>query len=180
MKQYLSLLNKVLVEGTDRPDRTGTGTRSLFGQQMRFNLQEGFLLVTTRKIHTKSLIHELLWFIKGDTNTRYLEDNGVTFWREWQDENGDLGAIYGKQWRSWGKADGSTVDQLKQVIEGIKTNPNSRRNLVSAWNVVELDQMALPPCHVMFQFYVANGKLSCHLLQRSGDLFLGIGYNIAS
>jgi thymidylate synthase len=180
MQQYHQLLQHILDEGTLKDDRTGTGTKSVFGYQMRFNLQEGFPLVTTKKLHLKSIIYELLWFLKGDTNVKYLQDNGVRIWNEWADENGDLGPVYGKQWRSWTNPDGETIDQIKQVIHQIKTNPNSRRMLVNAWNVGELNQMALSPCHALFQFYVADGKLSCQLYQRSADCFLGVPFNIAS
>lgn len=180
MRQYLDLLQDVIDTGAVKPDRTGTGTRSVFGRQLRFNLADGFPLVTTKKIHLKSVIHELLWFIKGDTNTAYLRDNGVRIWDEWADANGDLGPVYGAQWRSWPAPNGESIDQLKQVIEQIKTNPDSRRLMVSAWNVGQLDQMALMPCHALFQFYVADGALSCQLYQRSADLFLGVPFNIAS
>ena len=180
MKQYLDLLDHVLTNGTEKHDRTGTGTISVFGYQMRFPLEEGFPLLTTKKLHLRSIIHELLWFLKGDTNVQYLHDNKVTIWDEWADEEGNLGPIYGKQWRSWGCADGQVVDQIANLIEQIKTNPDSRRLLVSAWNVGELDKMALPPCHIIFQFYVAAGKLSCQLYQRSADIFLGVPFNIAS
>ncbi len=180
MKQYIDLINRVLTEGVKRDDRTGTGTIGVFGHQMRFNLQDGFPLLTTKKLHLKSIIYELLWFIKGDTNIRYLQENGVRIWNEWADENGDLGPVYGHQWRSWPAYDGTTIDQLGNVIEQIKNNPNSRRLIVSAWNVAEVENMALPPCHTMFQFYVANGKLSCMLYQRSADIFLGVPFNIAS
>ncbi|MCX8643034.1 thymidylate synthase [Gilliamella sp. B3791] len=180
MKQYLALMQKILAEGTPKSDRTGTGTLSIFGHQMRFNLQDGFPLVTTKKCHLRSIIHELLWFLKGDTNIRYLQDNKVTIWDEWADENGDLGPVYGKQWRAWGAADGRQIDQITQLIEQIKNDPDSRRMIVSAWNVGELDQMALAPCHAFFQFYVAQGKLSCQLYQRSCDVFLGLPFNIAS
>ena len=180
MQQYHQLLQHILDEGTLKDDRTGTGTKSIFGYQMRLNLQEGFPLVTTKKLHLKSIIYELLWFLKGDTNVKYLQDNGVRIWNEWADENGDLGPVYGKQWRSWTNPDGETIDQIKQVIHQIKTNPNSRRMLVNAWNVGELNQMALSPCHALFQFYVADGKLSCQLYQRSADCFLGVPFNIAS
>jgi thymidylate synthase len=180
MKQYLELLDHVLKKGTEKRDRTGTGTISVFGYQMRFNLEEGFPLLTTKKLHLKSIIHELLWFISGDTNVRYLKDNGVSIWDEWADKDGNLGPIYGYQWRSW-PADGNRkIDQLAKVIDSIKNSPESRRHIVSAWNVGELEKMALPPCHVMFQFYVAGGKLSCQLYQRSCDIFLGIPFNIAS
>lgn len=180
MKQYLDLCRHVLENGVKKEDRTGTGTISTFGYQMRFNLQEGFPLLTTKKVHLKSIIHELLWFIQGNTNVKYLQENGVRIWNEWADEDGNLGPIYGHQWRSWTGADGRTHDQLKEVIEQIKTNPNSRRLIISAWNVGDLDKMALPPCHTLFQFYVVDGKLSCQLYQRSGDLFLGVPFNIAS
>lgn len=166
--------------GTEKSDRTGTGTKSIFGHQLRFDLSKGFPLVTTKKLHLRSIIHELLWFIKGDSNIKYLKENGVRIWDEWADENGDLGPIYGVQWRSWPKADGSTVDQLSQVIDTIKNNPDSRRIIINAWNVGEIENMALPPCHTLFQFYVANGKLSCQLYQRSADVFLGVPFNIAS
>jgi len=180
MKQYLDLMSKVLEEGTTKEDRTGTGTISLFGHQMRFDLKDSFPLVTTKKVHLKSVIYELLWFIKGQSNVGYLKDHGVKIWNEWADENGELGPVYGVQWRSWRGANGKTVDQLAQVIEGLKKNPDSRRHLVHAWNVAEIDSMALPPCHTMFQFYVANNRLSCQLYQRSGDIFLGVPFNIAS
>lgn len=180
MKQYLDLLQHVLDTGAVKSDRTGTGTRSVFGHQMRFDLREGFPLVTTKKVHTKSIIHELLWFLKGDTNVGYLQENGVRIWNEWADEQGNLGPVYGHQWRSWPTPSGETIDQISQVIEQIKTNPDSRRLVVNAWNVGLLDEMALPPCHMMFQFYVANGELSCQLYQRSADLFLGVPFNIAS
>jgi thymidylate synthase len=180
MHAYLALLSRILEEGVDKADRTGTGTRSVFGHQMRFDLAQGFPLVTTKKVHLKSIVHELLWFIAGDTNTRYLRDNGVTIWDEWADADGDLGRVYGAQWRSWRTPDGRTIDQLKQVVEAIKTDPDSRRHLVVAFNPGELDQMALPPCHAFFQFYVAAGKLSCQLYQRSADVFLGVPFNIAS
>lgn len=180
MKQYLDLLDHVLKNGTEKGDRTGTGTISVFGYQMRFNLEEGFPLLTTKKLHTKSIIHELLWFLKGETNVKYLQDNGVKIWNEWADENGNLGPVYGSQWRSWLNAKGETIDQISQVIESIKKNPDSRRHIVNAWNVGEIDDMALPPCHILFQFYVANGKLSCQLYQRSADIFLGVPFNIAS
>jgi thymidylate synthase len=179
MKQYLGLLQHVLDKGVKKEDRTGTGTISTFGYQMRFNLQEGFPLLTTKKIHLPSVIHELLWFIKGDTNVKYLQENKVRIWNEWADENGELGRIYGYQWRSW-TAEDRNIDQLKQVIESIKNNPNSRRHIVSAWNVGDLDKMNLPPCHILYQFYVADGKLSCQLYQRSADIFLGVPFNIAS
>jgi len=180
MKQYLELCKHVLDNGMTKTDRTGTGTISTFGYQMRFNLQEGFPLVTTKKVHLKSIIHELLWFLKGETNIRYLQENGVRIWNEWADENGELGPVYGHQWRSWQSIDGSTTDQISEVIEQIKTNPDSRRLIVSAWNVGELDKMALAPCHCFFQFYVNDGKLSCQLYQRSADIFLGVPFNIAS
>lgn len=180
MKQYLDLCQRILDEGVTKEDRTGTGTISVFGHQMRFDLSEGFPLVTTKKLHTRSIIHELLWFLSGDTNIRYLQENGVRIWNEWADENGDLGPVYGKQWRSFAGRDGKTVDQIQWVIDEIKRNPDSRRLVVSAWNPAELDKMALPPCHLLFQFYVANGKLSCQLYQRSADTFLGVPFNIAS
>lgn len=180
MKQYLELMNKVLNEGANKSDRTGTGTLSIFGHQMRFNLQDGFPLVTTKRCHLRSIIHELLWFLKGETNVAYLHENSVSIWDEWADENGDLGPVYGKQWRSWGAADGSHIDQITKVVEQLKNDPDSRRIIVSAWNVGELDQMALAPCHAFFQFYVADGKLSCQLYQRSCDVFLGLPFNIAS
>ncbi|KRG12453.1 thymidylate synthase [Lederbergia galactosidilytica] len=180
MEQYLNLCRKVLDEGQVKEDRTGTGTISVFGHQMRFDLQKGFPLLTTKKLHTKSIIHELLWFLAGDTNVRYLQENGVRIWNEWADENGELGPVYGKQWRSWETADGRTIDQIKDVLEQIKTTPDSRRMIVNAWNVGEIDKMALPPCHCLFQFYVADGKLSCQLYQRSADIFLGVPFNIAS
>ncbi|AFK04557.1 Thymidylate synthase [Emticicia oligotrophica DSM 17448] len=180
MKQYHDLLNHILENGTVKTDRTGTGTISVFGYQMRFNLQEGFPLVTTKKVHTKSIIHELLWFIKGETNIAYLKENGVSIWDEWASENGDLGPVYGKQWRSWAAPNGQTIDQLKDVLNQLKKSPDSRRIIVSAWNVGELSQMALMPCHALFQFYVADNKLSCQLYQRSADVFLGVPFNIAS
>jgi thymidylate synthase len=180
MKQYLNLLETILEKGVKKEDRTGTGTTSVFGHQMRFDLSEGFPLVTTKKLHLKSIIHELLWFLEGDTNIKYLTDNGVRIWNEWADENGDLGPVYGAQWRSWKGANGQTIDQISQVIDQIKNNPDSRRMIVSAWNVGELDKMALMPCHAFFQFYVADGKLSCQLYQRSADSFLGVPFNIAS
>ncbi len=180
MKQYLNLMNHVLENGTPKEDRTGTGTISVFGHQMRFNLAEGFPLVTTKKIHLKSVIYELLWFLKGQGNINYLKENGVRIWDEWADEKGNLGPVYGVQWRSWPASNGKTIDQISTLIEGLKNNPNSRRHLVSAWNVSELDNMALPPCHTFFQFYVANNKLSCQLYQRSADIFLGVPFNIAS
>ncbi|MDP4210403.1 MAG: thymidylate synthase [Bacteroidota bacterium] len=180
MRQYLDLLNHVLTNGVTKTDRTGTGTISTFGYQMRFDLSEGFPLLTTKKLHTKSIIHELLWFLQGNTNTKYLTDNGVRIWNEWADESGNLGPVYGYQWRSWPTADGRHIDQISEVIDSIKNNPDSRRHIVCAWNVGELDNMALPPCHILFQFYVANGKLSCQLYQRSADIFLGVPFNIAS
>ncbi|MBS7333598.1 MAG: thymidylate synthase [Weeksellaceae bacterium] len=180
MQQYLDLCRKVMTEGSLKEDRTGTGTKSIFGYQMRFDLSEGFPLVTTKKLHLKSIVHELLWFLKGETNIKYLTDNGVRIWNEWADENGDLGPVYGKQWRSWGKPDGEVIDQIKVAIDQIKNNPDSRRIIVSAWNVGELDQMALAPCHAFFQFYVNDGKLSLQLYQRSADIFLGVPFNIAS
>lgn len=180
MRQYLDLMQDILEHGTPKGDRTGTGTVSVFGRQMRFDLSQGFPLLTTKKLHIRSIIHELLWFLSGDTNIKYLRDNGVTIWDEWADENGDLGPVYGHQWRSWPTPDGGKVDQISQVIEQIKSNPNSRRHIVSAWNPAEVDKMALPPCHALFQFYVADGKLSCQLYQRSADYFLGVPFNIAS
>ncbi len=180
MKQYLALLDHVLKNGIEKSDRTGTGTISVFGYQMRFDLSEGFPLLTTKKLHLKSIIHELLWFIAGDTNIKYLNDNGVKIWNEWADENGDLGHIYGYQWRSWPAEGGRKIDQLLNVMDSIRKSPDSRRHIVSAWNVGELDNMALPPCHVMFQFYVAGGRLSCQLYQRSADIFIGVPFNIAS
>lgn len=180
MKQYLNLLETILKEGTEKPDRTGTGTISRFGHQMRFDLSEGFPVVTTKKLHLKSIIHELLWFLAGDTNIKYLVDNGVRIWNEWADENGNLGHIYGYQWRSWPSPDGRHIDQISKVVDSIKNNPDSRRHIVSAWNVGELDKMNLPPCHILVQFYVADGKLSCQLYQRSADVFLGVPFNIAS
>lgn len=180
MKQYHDLLNHILDNGTAKEDRTGTGTLSVFGYQMRFDLQEGFPLLTTKKLHTKSIIHELLWFLKGDTNIKYLKDNGVSIWNEWADANGNLGPVYGHQWRSWAGADGQTIDQITDVVRTIRTNPDSRRMIVSAWNVADINKMKLPPCHALFQFYVANGKLSCQLYQRSADVFLGVPFNIAS
>lgn len=180
MKQYLDLLDHVLKNGTEKSDRTGTGTISVFGYQMRFNLNDGFPLLTTKKLHLKSILHELLWFISGDTNIKYLTDNGVKIWNEWADENGNLGPVYGYQWRSWPADGGRKIDQLMNVIESIKRSPDSRRHIVSAWNVGELDRMALPPCHLMFQFYVADGRLSCQLYQRSADIFIGVPFNIAS
>ncbi|MEN9723122.1 MAG: hypothetical protein RJB38_1108 [Pseudomonadota bacterium] len=180
MRAYHELLQHVLHNGTKKDDRTGTGTLSVFGYQMRFDLSEGFPLVTTKKVHLRSIIHELLWFLRGDTNIGYLKENGVTIWDEWADSNGDLGPVYGSQWRSWRGADGTVVDQITQVIEAIQKNPDSRRLIVSAWNVAEIPKMKLPPCHAFFQFYVANGRLSCQLYQRSADLFLGVPFNIAS
>ncbi|MBK5216941.1 MAG: thymidylate synthase, partial [Propionibacteriales bacterium] len=180
MRAYLDLVQKILDEGVEKGDRTGTGTRSIFGHQMRFDLRAGFPLVTTKKVHLTSVVAELLWFIAGDTNTGYLRDNGVTIWDEWADDNGDLGPIYGYQWRSWPAPNGEHIDQLKQVIEALQTDPNSRRHIVSAWNVSDLDKMALAPCHAFFQFYVAEGRLSCQLYQRSADVFLGVPFNIAS
>jgi thymidylate synthase len=180
MQQYLQLLQHILDTGVSKTDRTGTGTTSCFGYQMRFDLQQGFPMVTTKKLHLKSIVHELLWFLKGETNIAYLKENGVRIWDEWADENGELGPVYGKQWRSWESADGKTVDQITDVVNQIKTNPDSRRLIVSAWNVAELPKMALMPCHALFQFYVAEGKLSCQLYQRSADVFLGVPFNIAS
>jgi thymidylate synthase len=180
MKQYLDLLDHVLKNGVEKRDRTGTGTISVFGHQMRFNLADGFPLMTTKKLHLRSIIHELLWFISGDTNIRYLTDNGVKIWNDWADKDGNLGPVYGHQWRSWPAADGRKIDQLSNVISSIKTSPDSRRHLVNAWNVGEIERMALPPCHILFQFYVADGKLSCQLYQRSADIFLGVPFNIAS
>lgn len=180
MKQYLDLLQRIVNEGTRKEDRTGTGTLSVFGHQMRFNLEEGFPLLTTKKLHLKSIIHELLWFLKGDTNVKYLQENGVRIWNEWADENGELGPVYGHQWRSWPNYNGGHIDQIQDIVNALKNNPNSRRMIVSAWNVAEVDQMALPPCHCLFQFYVANGKLSLQLYQRSADTFLGVPFNIAS
>ena len=180
MKQYLDLMQHVLDTGTQKHDRTGTGTISVFGYQMRFNLQEGFPMVTTKKLHLKSIIHELIWFLQGDTNIKYLKDNGVRIWDEWADENGNLGPVYGSQWRSWPTPNGGHIDQISQIINTIKNNPDSRRIIVSAWNVAEIEHMALPPCHAFFQFYVADGKLSCQLYQRSADIFLGVPFNIAS
>lgn len=180
MKQYLELMQKVLDEGTQKNDRTGTGTLSIFGHQMRFNLQDGFPLVTTKRCHLRSIIHELLWFLQGDTNIAYLHENNVTIWDEWADENGDLGPVYGKQWRAWPTPDGRHIDQITTVLNQLKNDPDSRRIIVSAWNVGELDKMALAPCHAFFQFYVADGKLSCQLYQRSCDVFLGLPFNIAS
>ena len=180
MKQYLDLLNRILSEGTLKEDRTGTGTISVFGHQMRFNLEEGFPLLTTKKLHLKSIIYELLWFLQGNTNVKYLQDHGVRIWNEWADENGELGPVYGHQWRSWPDYNGGVIDQISNVVEQIKKNPDSRRLIVSAWNVAEVDSMALPPCHTLFQFYVAEGKLSLQLYQRSADTFLGVPFNIAS
>src|SRR6187551_1223778 len=180
MQQYLDLLQHILDTGVQKHDRTGTGTISTFGYQMRFDLQKGFPLVTTKKVHTKSIIHELLWFLKGETNIAYLKENGVSIWNEWANENGELGPVYGKQWRSWEGKDGKVVDQISDLVKQIKSNPDSRRLIVSAWNVTELPEMALMPCHTLFQFYVANGKLSCQLYQRSADVFLGVPFNIAS
>ncbi len=180
MKQYLDLLQRIVNEGTRKEDRTGTGTLSVFGHQMRFNLQEGFPLLTTKKLHLKSIIHELLWFLKGDTNVKYLQENGVRIWNEWADENGELGPVYGHQWRSWPNYNGGHIDQIQSIVNALKTYPDSRRMIVSAWNVAEVEQMALPPCHCLFQFYVAEGKLSLQLYQRSADTFLGVPFNIAS
>jgi thymidylate synthase len=180
MQQYLDLLDYVLKNGTKKTDRTRTGTVSVFGYQMRFNLEEGFPLLTTKKLHLKSILYELLWFLRGDTNIKFLTDNKVSIWNEWADENGELGPVYGYQWRSWDKPDGQKVDQISQVIDSIRKNPDSRRHIVSTWNVGELDMMALPPCHLLFQFYVADGKLSCQMYQRSADIFLGVPFNIAS
>ena len=180
MKQYLDLLQRIVNEGTRKEDRTGTGTLSVFGHQMRFNLEEGFPLLTTKKLHLKSIIHELLWFLKGDTNVKYLQENGVRIWNEWADENGELGPVYGHQWRSWPNYNGGHVDQIQDIVNALKNNPDSRRMIVSAWNVAEVGQMALPPCHCLFQFYVANSKLSLQLYQRSADTFLGVPFNIAS
>lgn len=180
MQQYLDLLRHVMAHGTQKGDRTGTGTKSVFGYQMRFNLDDGFPLMTTKKVHTKSIIHELLWFLKGDTNIKYLKDNGVSIWDEWADEQGNLGPVYGHQWRSWPTPDGGHIDQIANLVHAIKTTPDSRRLMVSAWNVAEVDKMALPPCHCLFQFYVADGKLSCQLYQRSADIFLGVPFNIGS
>ncbi len=180
MKQYLDLLSHVMEKGVEKSDRTGTGTKSVFGYQMRFDLNDGFPLLTTKKLHMRSIIYELLWFLQGNTNTQYLNDNGVKIWNEWASPDGELGKIYGYQWRSWTSSNGKHIDQISQVIESIKNNPDSRRHIVSAWNVGDLDQMNLPPCHVLFQFYVANGKLSCQLYQRSADIFLGVPFNIAS
>ena len=180
MRQYLDLLQDVLDNGTDRPDRTGTGTRSVFGRQVRFDLASGFPLLTTKKLHIKSIVYELLWFLRGETNVRWLQERGVKIWDEWADENGDLGPVYGSQWRSWPDGDGGTIDQIANVVKSITTKPDSRRHIVTAWNPAEVDEMALPPCHCLFQFYVADGKLSCQLYQRSADIFLGVPFNIAS
>jgi len=180
MKQYLDLLNRIMTEGTQKGDRTGTGTMSVFGHQMRFDMEEGFPLLTTKKLHLKSIIHELLWFLSGDTNVKYLQDNGVRIWNEWADENGELGPVYGHQWRSWPEYNGGTIDQIAAVVSQLKTNPDSRRMIVCAWNVAEVERMALPPCHTLFQFYVADGRLSLQLYQRSADTFLGVPFNIAS
>ncbi|MCE9526153.1 MAG: thymidylate synthase [Planctomycetales bacterium] len=180
MRQYLDLLQHILDHGAEKSDRTGTGTKSVFGYQMRFDLAAGFPLVTTKKLHTRSIIHELLWFLRGETNTRYLKEHGVTIWDEWEDEHGELGPVYGKQWRSWQTPDGRQIDQIAGVVERIRKTPDSRRLIVSAWNVADVDQMALPPCHLLFQFYVANGRLSCQMYQRSADVFLGVPFNIAS
>ncbi|MBP5711574.1 MAG: thymidylate synthase [Prevotella sp.] len=180
MKQYLNLLNRIMTEGTKKTDRTGTGTISIFGHQMRFNMEDGFPLLTTKKLHLKSIIHELIWFLQGDTNVKYLQENGVRIWNEWADENGELGPVYGHQWRSWPDYDGGTIDQIQNVVDLIRHHPDSRRMIVSAWNVAEVKDMALPPCHTLFQFYVAEGKLSLQLYQRSADTFLGVPFNIAS
>ena len=180
MRQYLDLLARIRTEGLRKGDRTGTGALSLFGEQMRFDLEAGFPLLTTKKLHVKSIVHELLWFLQGSTNVRYLNEHGVAIWDEWADENGELGPVYGRQWRSWPKPDGGTVDQITRLVEGIKRDPDSRRHIVSAWNVGETDKMALPPCHCLFQFYVGDGRLSCQLYQRSADVFLGVPFNIAS
>ncbi len=180
MRTYLELLETILEKGAKKSDRTGTGTLSLFGAQLRFDLDQGFPVLTTKKLHLRSIIHELLWFLKGDTNIQYLKDNGVTIWDEWADKDGNLGPVYGSQWRNWKTADGRSIDQIKNLIEGLKKNPDSRRHIVSAWNPGEIDKMALPPCHALFQFYVANGRLSCQLYQRSADVFLGVPFNIAS
>lgn len=180
MQQYLDLLSHIMETGSDKSDRTGTGTRSVFGYQMRFDLAQGFPVLTTKKLHLRSIIIELLWFLSGDTNIAWLKDNGVSIWDEWADENGDLGPVYGHQWRSWPTPEGGTIDQITKLVEQIKSNPDSRRHIVSAWNVAEVDNMALPPCHSLFQFYVANGRLSCQLYQRSADVFLGVPFNIAS
>jgi thymidylate synthase len=180
MRQYLDLMQRILDEGTPKGDRTGTGTRSIFGHQMRFNLADGFPLVTTKKLHLKSIAYELLWFLRGETNVRYLKEHGVSIWNEWADEEGELGPVYGYQWRSWPARNGETIDQISEVIEQIRTNPDSRRLIVSAWNVADVPEMALPPCHLLFQFYVADGRLSCQMYQRSADVFLGVPFNIAS
>jgi len=180
MRQYLDLLEHILANGTDKEDRTGTGTRSIFGYQMRFDLAAGFPMLTTKKLHLRSIVHELLWFLSGDTNIRYLKENGVRIWDEWADENGDLGPVYGHQWRAWPTPEGGSIDQIAKVVQQIRDNPDSRRHIVSAWNVAEVDTMALPPCHSLFQFYVADGRLSCQLYQRSADVFLGVPFNIAS
>lgn len=180
MQQYLDLMRHVLEHGDPKTDRTGTGTLSVFGWQMRYRLQDGFPLLTTKKLHARSIIHELLWFLQGDTNIRYLNEHGVSIWDEWADESGDLGPVYGKQWRRWEAADGRTIDQISRLVDGLKRNPDSRRHIVSAWNPGEVDRMALPPCHALFQLYVANGRLSCQLYQRSADIFLGVPFNIAS
>ena len=180
MRQYLELLDKIMSEGHHKNDRTGTGTSSIFGYQMRFDLQDGFPLLTTKKIHFKSVVHELLWFLKGDTNIRYLKDNNIKIWDEWADESGELGPIYGSQWRSWKTIEGKSIDQIHNLIENLRNNPDSRRHIVSAWNVSEIDKMKLPPCHILFQFYVSDGRLSCQLYQRSADVFLGVPFNIAS
>ena len=180
MQQYLDLMRRVIDHGAVKEDRTGTGTRSIFGHQMRFDLADGVPLVTTKKLHLKSIVHELLWFLKGDTNVRYLKENGVSIWNDWADENGELGPVYGAQWRSWPAADGRKIDQIARLVADLRANPASRRHIVSAWNVAEIDNMALPPCHCLFQFYVADGRLSCQLYQRSADIFLGVPFNIAS
>lgn len=180
MRQYLDLLQRVVDDGVERGDRTGTGTRSVFGHQMRFDLAQGFPMLTTKKLHVKSIIHELLWFLSGDTNIGYLNENGVSIWNEWADENGDLGPVYGRQWRSWQTSDGRHIDQISQLVAQLTSNPESRRHIVTAWNPADVDDMALPPCHCLFQFYVADGKLSCQLYQRSADIFLGVPFNIAS
>ena len=180
MRQYHDLMERILADGVEKQDRTGTGTLSIFGHQMRFDLAEGFPLVTTKKLHLKSIIHELLWFLAGDTNVKYLNEHGVTIWDEWADQNGDLGPVYGRQWRSWPAADGAAIDQIAEVAQAIRRNPDSRRLIVSAWNPADVDKMALPPCHCLFQFYVAKGRLSCQLYQRSADVFLGVPFNIAS
>ena len=180
MRQYLDLLQRVVDDGVERGDRTGTGTRSVFGHQMRFNLAQGFPMLTTKKLHVKSIVHELLWFLSGDTNIGYLNENGVSIWNEWADENGDLGPVYGRQWRSWQTSDGRHIDQISQLVSQLTSNPESRRHIVTAWNPADVDDMALPPCHCLFQFYVADGKLSCQLYQRSADIFLGVPFNIAS